>query len=173
MGAFPAALSTDRFHLRELTEADATMRYLGWFGDVDTARFIEGTKTATDLEALRAYVRSKMGRDDVLFLGIFDKATGQHVGNIKYEPLISEVGCAMLGVLIGDTAYRGKGVASEVILASSAWLKRNRGIAQIVLGVHAENTAAISAYERIGFQVGDTPLIPRTASEQITMIWYP
>jgi RimJ/RimL family protein N-acetyltransferase len=59
-----------------------------------------------------------------------------------------------MGILIGDREYRSKGVASEVLDASAAWLKAHRAIDQIVLGVSDRNNAAINAYAKAGFVVG-------------------
>src|SRR5579862_7812111 len=90
----PVEIRTARFLLRELTERDATERYLKWLADPEVNRFIVTARATTELGELRAYVRARSGRDDVLFLGILDGATGQHVGNIKYEPLDSARGFA-------------------------------------------------------------------------------
>ena len=100
---------------------------------------------------LRKYVVDKISRDDVLFLGIFEKSRELHIGNIKYEPVNSELGYAIMGILIGDADYRGKGVASEVLLYSIQWLNDNEGIHKVFLGVDVENKNAIRAYEKSGF----------------------
>ena len=76
-----------------------------------------------------------------------------------------------MGILKGDPAYRGVGVASEVIRESAIWLKRHRNINQIVLGVHKKNEAAIRAYRKAGFQIASTPHIPMSADNVATMIW--
>ena len=76
-----------------------------------------------------------------------------------------------MGILKGDPAYRGVGVASEVIRESALWFKRQRDINQIVLGVHKNNEAAIRAYEKVGFQITATPHIPMCAEGALTMVW--
>lgn len=142
---------TERFVLRPLTEHDVTERYLAWLRDNDARKYIVAASTTEKLSDLKQYVLDKTGREDVLFLGIFEKQTGLHLGNIKYEPVDSVRGDAVMGVLIGDVAYRGRGVSGEVIAASAQWLKRWRNIRRILLGVSSENLAAIRAYERVGF----------------------
>ena len=52
------------------------------------------------------------------------------IGNIKYEPVNSEIGYAVMGILIGEADLRGKGVAAEVLSESVAWLYRHRNIKQ-------------------------------------------
>ena len=39
-----------------------------------------------------------------------------------------------MGILVGDQALRGKGLAGEVLLATAEWLKIHRAIHTIVLG---------------------------------------
>lgn len=164
-------IRTERFRLRELQVEDATERYLGWLRDGSTSRHIVAAADTADLDRLRSYVRERAGRADVLFLGIFEAVTGLHIGNIKYEPVDSELGYAIMGILIGDTAYHGKGVAGEVLAASARWLQANRGIGEIVLGVSPDNTAAIRAYEKAGFVVAPSPHIAKPAGGAVTMRW--
>lgn len=144
---------TPRFILRSLAADDVSDRYLGWFRDPDAERFIDAAKTTSALSDLERYVRERVGRDDVVFLGIFEKETQLHIGNIKYEPVNSEEGFAVMGILVGDASYRGKGVTSEVLAATTRWLKENRRIRTIRLGVAKGNYQAIRAYEKAGFEV--------------------
>jgi len=166
-----ATLATDRFVLRELTPADATPTYLGWFDNATTARYITSAARMQELSALREYISARRGRDDVWFLGIFDGETGAHIGNIKYEPVDTRLGYAVMGILIGAAEARGRGVTGEVLRATGAWLKAHRGIREIVLGVDDDNTAAIRAYTKVGFVMGPTPHIPLTTNGVSTMIW--
>jgi len=165
------AITTGRFLLRELTEGDVTQRYLGWLGDPESGKFIATATSVQNLSDLRQYVRERAGRHDILFLGIFEKASGLHIGNIKYEPVDSALGYAVMGMLIGDPAYRSKGVAAEVLISSAGWLKEHRNIRQIVLGVSKDNLAAVKAYEKVGFVVANTSHIPKPMAGAITMVW--
>ena len=164
-------ISSHRFILKPLSVDDVSERYVGWLGDHDARRFISAAATQPTLEELRQFVRERSGREDVLFLGIFEKATGMHIGNIKYEPVNSELGYAIMGILVGERAWRGKGVATEVLLASADWLSRNRTIRQIVLGVSRANTAAILTYQKVGFVEASTRFIPTVSPENLTMVW--
>lgn len=164
-------ISSERFLLRELVEEDVTERYLGWLRDVDAKKHITAAAHTEGLSDLMQYVRDRIGRDDILFLGIFEKTNGLHIGNIKYEPVNSALGYAIMGILIGDPAYRGKGVATEALNASALWLKGHRNIRQILLGVSKDNPAAVRSYEKTGFVVADTPHIQKPVPGIITMVW--
>ncbi len=165
-----AEIQSERFLLREIGEADVTERYLDWLGDPEATKYIATAAKTKNLSDLRQYVCDRISRPDVMFLGVFDRENGLHVGNIKFEPLDSRAGYAVVGVLIGDPAYRGKGVTSEVLRSSSDWLKEHRGIRQLALGVNAENRGAIRAYEKSGFVAAETEHIPNPAQGSITMV---
>ena len=164
-------IETARFLLRELTEADATLRYLGWLANLEARRFILAAQQTQGLAELAEYVRQRSNRLDVLFLGIFDKYSGLHIGNIKYEPLDSAQGYAVMGILIGDPDFRGKGVAFEVLRASAQWLKTHRAINQVLLGVSIDNSSAIQAYKKVGFIEMASPHIKKAGPNTITMGW--
>lgn len=165
----PVEIETARFVLRELTVDDVSARYLGWLSDSAAKKWIVTAETTRGLADLREYVRQRVGREDVLFLGIFSKVGSLHIGNIKYEPVLRDEGRAELGVLIGDPAFRGKHVFSEVLAASAAWLKLHRQIRRIYLGVERENLPAVNAYRNAGFV--EEPALPQaSASGALRMV---
>ncbi|MDP9202128.1 MAG: GNAT family N-acetyltransferase [Gemmatimonadota bacterium] len=170
-GRMSVSIETERFLLRELAESDATTRYLNWFRDSETRNYIASASRTKEIGDLRRYIRDRRDRRDVLFLGIFDKMSGTHIGNVKYEPVDEYKGYAVMGMLIGDNAYRGKGVALEVLLASGEWLKSHRDLKEIVLGVRRDNSGAIRAYEKVGYRVAVTPHLPPAAEDSLTMVW--
>lgn len=140
---------TERFYLRELTEADATTSYLGWLSSEGTARYIETAGNVVNIQNLKNFIKEKLDNPNVLFLGIFSDK-GQHVGNVKFEPVNLSEGYAVMGIMIGEADYRGVGVAGEVLLEMAIQLKK-MGIGTMVLGVDCDNEAAIRAYRKIGF----------------------
>lgn len=165
-------IATERFFLRPLRPGDVGERYLRWFNNEDVSKYIIFSKQAHDLEILRRYVSEKSARADCLFLGIFTREGEEHIGNIKYEPLNIAEGHAEMGILIGEPAWRGKGVAAEVLKFSAAWLKEHRGIRKITLGVHRENQAAIAAYEKTGFRKEASSAANEGDGDTISMTWH-
>jgi|APSaa5957512535_1039671.scaffolds.fasta_scaffold13869_4 RimJ/RimL family protein N-acetyltransferase len=146
-------INTERFQLKSLTTKDVTEKYLSWFNQSkEIEKYISFAQKCEGIDSLMQYVKDKKDREDVLFLGIFC-SLGQHIGNIKYEPIDLKNKTATMGILIGDKEWRGKGVASEVIKISGKYLKNNYGIKYIDLGVDKSNARAISAYEKINFKI--------------------
>lgn len=158
---------TDRFIMRPLTVADVSQRYAGWLVDEEASGFI---CNRVDFFQLKKYVEERIDRNDILFLGIFEINSGVHVGNIKYEPVDSELGYAVLGILIGEKKWRGKGVAGEVIKSSATWLRSNRNIRKIALGVNKFNLPAITAYKKIGFIVENFDYLPPPPPDGVLMV---
>jgi RimJ/RimL family protein N-acetyltransferase len=150
------AIRTERTELRPIAEADVGPRYLGWFSDAETVRFIESARNPQSLESLRAFIRARADRPDIWFLGIFSREGGGLIGTIKVEPIDIESGVAVMGILIGEAKWRGVGLAGEVISAVARELGSRLGIRHLDLGVHPENARALRAYERIGFRTQST-----------------
>jgi len=162
-------LQTQRFELRPLTPEDATNCYLSWLANENARRYIIAARKQPTLDDLRAYIESRCDRPDALFLGIFERASGRHIGNLKFEPIDETSRTAEMGILIGESDWRGQGVAREVITASAWWLRKHRGIQQILLGVEQDNLAALAAYRRTGFRPTGIIRDPRAPGEIVRM----
>ena len=143
-------ITTQRFLLRQLITNDVSDRYLSWLNKEESP-YIEYGKNHSTMEELKVYVSERERKRDVLFLGIFTKKK-QHIGNIKYEPIDYKGKTAVMGILIGDSDWRGKGVAIEVIKASAHYLNSIYGVRTIFLGVNPNHQVAVSVYKKIGFK---------------------
>lgn len=144
-------VSTERFLLKILTPALISNEYLSWFSkDNESSNYIAYAKKAVTLESLRLYASEKLTSKEALFFGIFTKNNLCHIGNIKFEPINFEAHYAVLGILIGDQEWRGKGVFGEINTALEKIL-HGEGIKKIFLGVEKENGAAVRAYYKAGY----------------------
>jgi [ribosomal protein S5]-alanine N-acetyltransferase len=144
-------LKTERFFLCDLTEADATNTWLNWLSDSVAQQFILASTTTTNLSSLKAYIAERSNLDTVRFFGVFDSLDGSHIGNIKYEPIDTANRYAVMGVLIGDSRYRGKGAFPEIYKCSSRYIRDTYPVESIFLGVDSSNIFAIKSYEKAGF----------------------
>lgn len=143
-------VGTDRFNVRTLKASDVGEAYATWFDDPVVQQFIAWRPAEDPVKELREFVAGHEARADSLLLGIFD-AEGRHVANLKYEPIDLGQQTAVLGVLIGDAAWRGRGLFGEVFSTTAELLHGRFGIRRILLGVDGENAVALAAYERAGF----------------------
>lgn len=163
----PVEILTNRFILKSLDVTNVSDRYASWLSDHVTSKYIANRPNLVDL---RQYVIERSDRDDVLFLGIFEKIEYLHIGNIKYEPVDTNLGYAIVGILVGESDWRGQGVAIEVLVASAKWLHQYRNIKQIILGVSRANVAAVRAYQKAGFIEEESVYISSVSAENITMV---
>ena len=167
-----AQIFTPRFLLRTLTLNDATPKYSSWLDEQPVSKFIRASSQDHDIEHLRAYIRERAERDDVLFLGIFTRDRMEHIGNIKFEPVDTARKYAIMGILIGESSWRGKGVATEVIEHCARWLHREIGINEIILGVDPNNSAVVRAYKKTGFRVEKSDKVLVNGVSAISMVLY-
>ncbi len=166
----PVVIETARFILRSLTTADATERYSRWFEDSAVTEHIMAAKATHDVEALRRYIAEKSATPNVLFLGIFERDRGVHIGNLKFEPIDPASSNAILGIMIGDPNWRGRGTAGEVIDAAGNWLHEKLGITELALGVNQQNVSAQRAYLKAGFVFETRPYLQTVSPETQTMV---
>lgn len=144
-------VKTRRFTVRVLEEKDVTQVYASWFQNPEVARFIVAARRSQTVKSLRNYVRGKQTSDQSLLLGIFTRHTQRHIGNIKFEPIYRADKATVLGVMIGDSGWRGRGVFREVFTACAHRMESVLGIDTFALGVDNANRRAIRAYIRAGF----------------------
>jgi RimJ/RimL family protein N-acetyltransferase len=142
-------LSGQNIFLRPLAGGDASEEYARWLNDPVVNRFLE-TRSVTVPE-LEQYIEEKNGSDDALLLGIFWKNGSRHIGNIKLEPIDREKKTAVLGILIGNRDYWGKGAATEATNLLTDFAFRELGMKEVTLGVIKEHASAIRVYEKCGF----------------------
>jgi len=145
------AIESERLTLAPLTVDRAHGPYLRWMNDPDVTRYLESrfhTYTADDLVAYIAAMNAKA--DEHLF-GIFVRATGAHIGNIKLGPVNAIHGSADIGIIVGDKAEWGKGYATEAIAALAGYAFTTLGLRKLTAGCYASNGGSASAFRKAGF----------------------
>ncbi|MEW6989336.1 GNAT family N-acetyltransferase [Colwelliaceae bacterium 6441] len=144
-------LTTQRFILKTLTPDYASQEYLSWLSQNETGKFILNKPQTID--DLKQYIKQFCDNHFVYFLAIIDKDSNLHIGNIKFEFLNNSFDNVEMGILIGNRNYHGKGVAGEVIKGFAHFSVDKLSTKTMSLGVNKSNTAAVKAYEKLGFQV--------------------
>lgn len=167
MSFFKNIIFTNRFIIRKLNLNDATSTYLSWFSDNHGLRFIS-KKPRSKIE-LEEYIQNNIEKEDTLFLGVFCLENGEHVGNIKFEKIDRLNGAAIVGFLIGNKEFRGKGVIYEVFYEVIKLLYSEVPLRTISLGLDCRNTAAFNLYKKMGFEEGPSELIPWVDDGHTTM----
>jgi RimJ/RimL family protein N-acetyltransferase len=105
------------------------------------------------MQDLEKFYQSVTGTPSQIILAIVDKASNQHIGNIKLGPINWVHRRSPLGILIGDKEFWGKGAGSEAMRLMVEYGFRRLNLHRINLAVFAENEAAVRVYEKVGFKV--------------------
>lgn len=139
-----------RVHLRPLSSADTEL-VLRWRRDPAVAgQMFSDPPTREDHERFLERLRAD---DDRLEFVIALNEGDLPVGTIGLSHIDRARGEAEYGILIGEQAARGAGIAleaSELILDHAFRAMRLR---RVVLNVFADNSAALALYRRLGFRL--------------------
>ena len=84
-------------------------------------------------------------------MGIFDKMQN-HLGNLKFDEFDLKK-CCTFGILTGDKKYLVKNNIKDIILGSIKFLKLNKKISTINLGVNRLNVRAKKAFFKSSFRL--------------------
>ena len=143
-------LETNRLILEKLSLEHLSDAYVSWMNDPEVYRFLE-TGGDYSKEELKSYLQEVENKPDLLFWAIIRKDNGQHIGNIKMDPVNNRHGIAEYGILMGDRQSWGKGYAKEASNAVIDYCFSELDLRKVNLGVVAENKAAVGLYEQMGF----------------------
>ncbi len=144
------SFESQRLLIRKLSNQDSIDDYLNWMQNLNNT-FIKSVDSNISKSDLHNYINEKNSKPNCLLLGIFDKQTNKHIGNGKFEPINLLEKFAVMGLLIGDVDFRGKGLSKEFIECCAQNILLPMGIERIMLGVNKQNVSAIKAYYKAGF----------------------
>ena len=140
-------------HLRGLERRDLTERYLSWLNDPEVNEHLFVGRSPSTMASLTAFYDSASADPNVVVFAILDAESGVHIGNVKLAMYDTVSRVVDWGIMIGEKASWGHGVAQEVGRLTSAWAFERWNAHKITLGVSAGSDAAIRAYEKIGFKI--------------------
>lgn len=147
----PVRLETARFLIRSLTAQDATEAYAGWTDDPEVVRHVNVPQRRMPLAEVARYIGS-FDNDRNFALGIFDRATGRHIGFFAVH-LDPQNRSATTDVMIGEREWWGKRVVLEARAALLDFLFDTVGIEKVNGLPLASNHAAIFNYRAQGFRL--------------------
>lgn len=152
-------IESSRVRLVPMSLEMVTERYRLWLSDPIVNAHLSSRNVT--IKELQIYVQSRIGNPNVLFWAVCDKISGEHIGNVKIEPIDWETKSGVFGMMLGERSYWGRGIASEVTSAVVEYLFEEKQLKTVQLGVELTNEAAIRVYEKSGFKIVKTELYPR------------
>lgn len=127
-------------------------RYYSWLDDLSLDLFGERSDFPNNPARMESYYALACANDSLLLLGIFDNASGLHIGNITLQQIDWIHRRAYLGYLIGDKEFAGKGIASEAGLMILYHGFNKLNLARIWTTVAAEHKASLRVATKIGLK---------------------
>ena len=159
-------IKSKRCYLKKLSVHDDLKQYLYWMQTPSNNPFIKSSNVNYNLLQLKNFIIRCTKQNNVVLLGIYTNEKSLHIGNIEFDEIDFVKKTEMLGILIGDKDFRGKGIAREVILNSVLWLTNKYKIDTVKLGVNFNNLEALNLYQSMGFEIFEKS----TSSEYIMII---
>ena len=136
----------NRISLRKITPTDKKY-FARWWGDKELLKLTSGIlKRVSDKEVDKYFQNILKTKDDYHFMIVLNKKTIGHISLAKRRNSWYET-----QIIIGEKKYFGKGYGSKAIGILIKKAKR-LGISKVYLEVRPNNTKAIRAYEKCGFQ---------------------
>jgi RimJ/RimL family protein N-acetyltransferase len=147
-------IETARFRLRTLIPADASVRWQSWGKDSAVMGPLNAPVRDMPLDYLAKYAAS-FDNEHRNLIGIFDKASGTHIGFFIIEIDLAHR-CATFNIVVGDKIWWGKGVVNETRAALLDHFFERRGIEKALGAPLARNFPAVFNYKTQGWRLEST-----------------
>jgi RimJ/RimL family protein N-acetyltransferase len=140
-------IPTARLTLRPLRKPSP--RNLSWLRDPDVVQFSEQRHREHTLSTQLRYVDSFKGRSHIW--AIWHINDNDYIGNVS-ATVDEPNGVANMGIMIGETRYWGKGLASEAWKAACEHMLHAGGVRKLEAGAMRTNLAMIKIIHGSGFK---------------------
>ncbi len=130
---------------------DLIPTYHRWHNDVATARTFALSQPTT-LEQEESTYAELSAAKDMAFFTLYERVSWRAVGTAYLTDIDHRHRRAEFGILIGETAARGKGYGSEATRLLLDYAFTALGLHSVMLTVYEYNLAGRRAYERAGFR---------------------
>ena len=148
--------------LRPCTSSDVDVLNTWVTDDADLRRFAgPGLSLPLTLEQLAA-----PADDTCVVFAVTDDASDLAIGHAQLRGIDRVRRSCRIARLLIDPELRGRGLGGELVRALMAHASSSLGIVEITLNVYIDNIAAVSLYERCGFEfTGRSASVPDAGAE--------
>jgi ribosomal-protein-alanine N-acetyltransferase len=147
-------LDCGKYLVRTITADDASDRWAGWLADPEASHMLNAPATAMTRKDLVAYIQAFDQRSRLL-LGIFEKATGKHLGFFRID-IDHRSGKFLVSMLIGEPDYRHKGVTNEVTVPFRDYFFETLGLNAMLATALSHNRPIIHYLYKSGWVLDRT-----------------
>jgi ribosomal-protein-alanine N-acetyltransferase len=136
-----------------LTPDKVSDAYVAWLADPDVNRYLESRFAVQSRASVEAYVAQLLVSENDIFFGIRDRLNGRHVGNLRLGPINRSHRRAEIGIVVGDRAAWGRGIASNALTVLAAIARLELGLWKLAASCYLANEGSRRAFEKAGFKI--------------------
>ena len=147
--------TNDSIELFVLQAKHVSPSYVSWLNNPAVNCYLESRFSTHTEDSIKTFVQKCLVDQMTLFLGIKyldPQQNFRHVGNIKIT-ISKPHELGEVGILIGETGFWGKGIASKVISMLIEIAKNELGLRKLTAGCYASNLSSQKAFLKAGFHV--------------------
>lgn len=144
-------LKSENLILRPLSLEDLDGPYVSWLNDPEVCKYNSHGVVEYTRAMGKEYIERVSRDEHTLVLAIIAKDANVHIGNISLQKIDTDSRSAEYAILLGDTAYWGRGVATEAskLLLTHGFTALN--LHRIYCGTSVSNIAMQKLAARLGF----------------------
>lgn len=131
---------------------DLIPTYQRWMNDFTVVRNLGGVPLPMTLERETAWFEGAAVSSDTHSFTIYQRSSGQPIGNTSLMGIDWRNSTAEFGILIGEASGRGKGYGTETARLMLDYGFTALGLHSLFLCVHAFNLAGYHAYRKAGYK---------------------
>lgn len=141
-----------RISLHGLIEQDTGPEspYYSWLDDLSLDTFTERSVFPNSEKRMTDYFKRAQSDNTLVLLGIFDNDNGCHIGNITFQEINWIRRRAVMGYMIGDKSYAGKGYATEAVMMMMYYGFLKLNLERIQANVSEKHLASRRVCEKAG-----------------------
>jgi len=144
-------INTTRLTLRHFEIADITDAYIAALNDPQVIGLTESRHTRWDRANTECFVRESQKAGEVELVGIFNRSTGAHLGNMRLQHTARHKRTE-LGIMIWDKREWSKGYGLEALSAVLEYCFNVLNLHRVCADYYSVNLASAKMFERAGFQ---------------------
>jgi RimJ/RimL family protein N-acetyltransferase len=137
----------DNISLRVLNINNISKDYKDWLNNTNINQYLESRFTSHRQDSVNEFVNNCSSKENIILRGIF--VEDEHIGNIKLDIEIHHK-YAFVGILIGNSLYHNKGIATNSINMILD-IAKEKGLNKILAGIYKNNIASINLFQKCGF----------------------
>ena len=128
-------------------------RYIGWLNDPEVNRFLEVRFVHQTYETVLAYVSSFYGDAEKYMWGVYPNNTDNLIGTATLSNIVRHHGSGIIGLMIGEKEYWGKGYGTEIIKLVVDYAFKKLSLHKVTAGAVAANKSSIKAFQKASFEI--------------------